>query len=479
MTATGSGHGANPLADRIRSVWSRPRSGSTVADRRTSLTDGDLLAAAGETSRRIRRDARHDRPMVAAVLPLSTDALVLLVAAVLGDFSLCFVDPAGTAERRAGILGALSPDVVVDAAGTSVADRSSRPDGRERRAGYVAMSSGSTGGGPKGVLSSWTSIGAFVPFGAEALELDEGAAWAEVSHLSYDLAMTNLLIALATGCSIHVSSSLGDRLRPLGFTEKVGATHLRVAPRFIDLAANERPGSAARSLRVWGSGGDRLSAAAARQVFDLGVPTVVNTYGTSETVGFASAARVRAGDALPSVHGTVTIGRGLVGPWSTRLHERGPDSMLGIESPHLPDGYLFGRAPGDYPRWEGTDRVLTGDLGAQLDGDLYCLGRAGRRVKRSASFVDLDAIDATLRERHGLTSFTVSTPAGRLVTLVEGRPDRLGEVARLLPGELRPDTLPDELVPVRQLPRLGNGKTDQAEAQRLAEEAEGEARGSA
>ena len=122
------------------------------------------------------------------------------------------------------------------------------------------------------------------------LELDEGAAWAEVSHLSYDLAMTNLLIALATGCSIHVSSSLGDRLRPLGFTEKVGATHLRVAPRFIDLAANERPGAAARSLRVWGSGGDRLSAAAARQVFDLGVPTVVNTYGTSETVGFASAA---------------------------------------------------------------------------------------------------------------------------------------------------------------------------------------------
>ena len=77
------------------------------------------------------------------------------------------------------------------------------------------------------------------------------------------------------------------------------------------------------------------------------------------------------------MHGTVTIGRGLVGPWSTRLHERGPDSMLGIESPHLPDGYLFGRAPGDYPRWEGADRVLTGDLGAQLDGHLYCLAGRG------------------------------------------------------------------------------------------------------
>ena len=226
-----------------------------VADRRTSLTDGELLAAAGEASRRIRHDARRDRPMVAAVLPLSTDALVLLVAAVLGDFSLCFVDPAGAAERRAGILAALAPDVVVDATGTSVAERADPADrtARTERAGrYVAMSSGPRAAAPRACSRPGRASGPSCRSVAEALELDAGAAWAEVSHLSYDLAMTNLLIALATGCSIHVSSSLGDRLRPLGFTEKVGATHLRAAPRFIDLAVNERPGTATRSLRVLG-----------------------------------------------------------------------------------------------------------------------------------------------------------------------------------------------------------------------------------
>ncbi len=289
----------NALGDHVRSLRSRAGSGATVADRRSSLTDGELLGAADETARRVRSRAQRDTPMVAAVLPLSTDALVLLLAAVVGDFSLCFIDPAAPEERRTDVLDALAPDVVVDPDGHDGRGRTpSDPTRRTPARGTSPCRPGSTGGGPKGVLSSWSSIAAFVPHGAEALELDETGTWAEVSHLSYDLAMTNLLIGLAAGCSIRLSSSLGDRLRPLGFTEKVGATHLRLAPRFIDLAVNERPGAGARSLRVWGSGGDRLSAAGARQVFGLGIPTIVNTYGTSETIGFASAARVTAEDAL-------------------------------------------------------------------------------------------------------------------------------------------------------------------------------------
>ena len=48
---------------------------------------------------------------------------------------------------------------------------------------------------PKGVLSPWSTIAAFAPFGADAFELDRDSAWAEISHLSYDMAMTNLLVA--------------------------------------------------------------------------------------------------------------------------------------------------------------------------------------------------------------------------------------------------------------------------------------------
>ena len=464
----------NPLAERILSTRTRPRSESVIADRRTSVGADALAEAAEELRGALVAAAGVPRPLVAVALPLSTDAVVALVAAIAGDLSVCFIDPSAPEEHRRALVQALHPDVVLDRSGiravASSSSSSSSADARE--AGYVAMSSGSTGGGPKGVLSAWAGIDAFVPHGAAALDLDASSVWAEVSHLSYDLAMTNLLVALAAGASVQVSSSLGDRLRPLGFCARVQATHLRLAPRFIDLAAAERVDAAPRSLRVWGSGGDRLTAADAQRVFDLDVATVVNTYGTSETIGFASVARFDAGDDLPAVHGALGIGRGTVGAWRTSLavaEADGAGDMLAIESPHLPDGYLFGAPNGEFPRWDDPERVLTGDLGARRGEELFCLGRAGRRVKRSASFVDLDVIDAEVKQAFGLATFTAATPAGDLVSLVEGPGTHLDDLRRRLPTVLRPDSVPDVLVPVAQLPRLGNGKIDQAAAQALAE----------
>ncbi|MBC7279451.1 AMP-binding protein [Nocardioides sp.] len=458
----------NLLAERIRSVRSRRLSEAVIADRRTSVDASGLADAAEELRLALVRATGARRPLVAVSLPLCTDAVVALVAAIVGDLSVCFVDPSAPEERRRALLKALHPDVVLDRSGIRTVASSSTRAQDALEAGYVAMSSGSTGGGPKGVLSPWAAIDAFVPHGAAALDLDASSVWAEVSHLSYDLAMTNLLVALAAGSSLHLSGSLGDRLRPLGFCARVEATHVRLAPRFIDLAANERGSASPRTLRVWGSGGDRLSAADAQRVFDLGVATVVNTYGTSETIGFASAARFEAGDDLPTVHGALGIGRGSVGGWRTSLAPDGTGEMLTIESPHLPGGYLFGTPSGDFPRWDGPARVLTGDLGARRGEELFCLGRAGRRVKRSASFVDLDALDAEVKDAFGLATFTAATPEGALVSLVEAAGNDLDDLRRRLPTVLRPDSVPDVLVPVAQLPRTGNGKIDQAAAQLLA-----------
>lgn len=457
----------NPLADRILSAHARSR--PSVGDPRAALRHEDFLAAVEDVGRAVRVGSPTSRPMVVAALPLSVDALAVLAAAVVGEFSLCFVDPSAPEDRRRAVLEAVSADVVVDSAGVHATTTAGRetPETAETAsgpAGYVAMSSGSTGGGPKGVLSPWTAVDAFVGAGAEALDLDHEAVWAEVTHPSYDLAMTNLLVALAAGCSLQVGSALGDRLRPLRYADLAGATHLRLAPRFVDLAAAEgRP--APSSLRVWGSGGDRLAAAGARRILALGVGTVVNTYGTSETVGFACAARLTDPEAVPESHGVATIGQGPVGPWRTDVD---PTGMLTISSPHLPRGYLFGTPTGGFPRWEG-DRVLTGDLGERVDGHLFCLGRADRRVKRSGSFVDLDELDAQVSGRFGTAVLTVATSAGDLVSLVEADPDDLTDLGHRLPRLLRPDTVPDRLVPVVRLPRLGNGKVDHAAALAIAE----------
>lgn len=461
----------NPLADLVRSAAAHATA-SVVADRRDTVLLADAVRRAADLAGDVGRATSRPAPVVAVVLPTSVDLVTHLLAAILGDHTVSFLDPAH-GQRTDDAVDAVDPDVVVDVAG--IHPRRGRPR-RQWAPGYIAMSSGSTGGAPKGVLTTWECLADFAPHGAEALQVDETSRWAEPNHPTYDLAITNWLLALATGASLHVSGALIDRLRPLGLAARTGATHVRLAPRYVDLAVAERGRGIPCEVRVWGSGGDRLSVMQAERVLDLGVSALVNTYGTSETAGFASAASYTSVDRLSTAEGAVSIGNGRLGPWQVEL---GQDVLHGVardvltvRSPHLGAGYLFGGQGHDYPRWE-PGRVVTGDLGTQVGSDLFCFGRAGRLVKRSASFVNLDDVDAALREYRGLASYTVATRGGALITLVEGERDGLAGIREGLTSIVPPDVLPDELVWVDRLPRLGNGKADQAGALEIAESAFG------
>lgn len=460
----------NALAEMILAARARNRIQPAVADTEHALSDEELIRHAREEAIRIRRVAARPSPLIAVCLPLSTASVRSLLAAILGDYSICFVDPAAKESRREAVLAAVAPDVVVDAQGCRVPAELPSDFAVIDSPGYVAMSSGSTGGAPKGVLSPWSAIAEFAHGGAAALELDADSRWAEVSNPAYDMAMTNLLLALASGASIALSAKLVDQLRPLRFINRMTATHVRLAPRFIELAAVERRPSGMLPLRVWGSGGDRLYATQVAQAFAFGAPTVINTYGMSETIGFASAARLTANAIVPSLHGSVAIGRGAVGEWSTDVVGDAPHQMLRISSAYLPHGYYFGQSDG-YPRWDGTDAVLTGDIGVRINENLYCLGRAGRRVKRNGTFVDLDEVDSALRRSRSLASFTTSTLSGMVLTIVEGHNEAVDGLRQELSSLLRPDVLPDDLIAVRRLPRLPNGKIDHIKAATLAESA--------
>jgi acyl-coenzyme A synthetase/AMP-(fatty) acid ligase len=442
-----------------------------VSDPARTVTRTDLLTEAAETAECIASAADGGSAVVAVRLPLGVDAVTLLAAAILGDHTICFVDPTWGDDRASEVVRAVRANVLVDADGLHrLYPAAGQLVTEGRAAGYVAMSSGSLGGGPKGVLALWNGIAAFVESGAAALELDIDSTWGELSHPSYDMAMTNLLLALSRGSSITLSDRLADRFRPLRHASRTGVTHLRVAPRLVDLAAADRDRYAS-TVRVWGSGGDRLLTAQLEVLFDLGVPVVVNTYGTSESIGFASSARLHPGAPGPSWQGCATIGVGEVGDWRTSLQPTCDSgaALLSVTTPHLPTGYLFGRSTSEYPRWESDDCIATGDVGAVTDGQLFCLGRIGRRVKRGGLFVDLDRIDAAATTRGGSRTFTVVTDAGILLSLLEGGEDP--DVVRSSLTTILPPTLvPDRLVPVRQLPRLGNGKIDQAAALALAAE---------
>ena len=446
-----------------------------VADRRTSLPIDEVVRRADDLSVQARAVTGCEVPVVAVALPSSADVVVHLVAAVLGGYTVCFLDPTAPGDKSAVVQAALRPDAVADSTGLH---RTDGAGSEELEPGYIAMSSGSTGGGPKGVLTTWESLADFLPNGVEALRLDQSSCWAEPSHPGFDLALTNWLLALSAGASLHVSSSLVDLLRPLAFTGRVGATHVRLAPRFVDLAVAEGEHGARAQLEVWGSGGDRLAPAQAERVLELGVKALVNTYGTSETGGFASAATFTSVDQISERHGSVSVGGGRVGSWgleaTTGAPDRPDDTLLAVTTPWVGFGYLFGGDGVEFPRWD-LGRVVTGDRGVEYDGHWFCFGRSGRQVKRSATFVNLDEVDLELREQQGLVTFTVATTVGLLVTLAEGSSTEPEVILDRLSTAVARDLLPDLLVHVPRLPRLGNGKIDQAGAGRIAEQLSGQA----
>ena len=112
----------------------------------------------------------------------------------------------------------------------------------------------------------------------------------------------------------------------------------------------------------------------------------------------------------------------------------------------------------DYPRWTEAG-VVTGDVGARAGDLLFCLGRAGRRVKRHGRFLDLDALDALVGRALGAASYSVLVEGGELVTLVETQTAQAADLRSTLAGEVGPGQLPDRLLGVPTLPRLATAST--------------------
>ncbi len=99
----------NALADRLLSRRASLGAGATINDPATQLGTDELLTAASEHARLVERVGRKSSPVVAVTLPLSTDALVMLVAAITADHTICFLDPSAPEDRLRAITAVFDP----------------------------------------------------------------------------------------------------------------------------------------------------------------------------------------------------------------------------------------------------------------------------------------------------------------------------------------------------------------------------------
>jgi acyl-[acyl-carrier-protein]-phospholipid O-acyltransferase/long-chain-fatty-acid--[acyl-carrier-protein] ligase len=125
---------------------------------------------------------------------------------------------------------------------------------------------------------------------------------------------------------------------------------------------------------------------------------------------------------------------------------------------------------------DGQRWYKTGDKGRQDgDGFLTILDRYSRFAKLGGEMISLTQVEEQVRQvlaepELELVAVNIPDPkkGERIVLLVASDLDPLGLRKALIDAGLNPLTIPAEIRPVQQVPKLGSGKTDFSGAKKLA-----------
>ncbi|MEU1076211.1 MULTISPECIES: FkbM family methyltransferase [unclassified Streptomyces] len=272
-----------------------------------------------------------------------------------------------------------------------------------------------------------------------------------LAPLSFSSSVRQLFLPLLHGACVVVADETQrqdpDALLALIATEHI--TSLDTVPSLLALLADTQASDAlaATGLSRIMAASEPIPAALARRWTTL-LPELrfFAMYGLTETAGIVAAHLVTA-SALPG-DGYLPIGDPLSGT-HVALHPQQEDpadgrSEVAVSGPGLARGYRYQQSEQDtrFVTREGRRWHLTGDL-ARVDeaGRIVLTGRADRQVKVAGKLVDLNAVEAALRNHQDVLE-AVAVP----LTAPDQDP-RIHAAVQLRPGHL----IDDSAHPLRDL----------------------------
>ncbi len=339
---------------------------------------------------------------------------------------------------------------------------------------YVIYTSGSTGK-PKGVVVPHRAVVNFLGSMARRPGMQAGDTLVAVTTLSFDIAVTELLLPLTVGARIVLAGreEAGDPGALRALIERHGVNVMQATPAtwrmLLESGWSGSPGFKALC------GGEPLGTELARQLA-ANSTSLWNMYGPTETTVWSTAAEV------PRNAATIDIGRPIDNTSVWVLDERMQQCPIGVPGEIVIGGagvtlgYLHRpeltaeRFIGDpFSAVPGARLYRTGDRGRwRNDGRLEHLGRNDNQVKVRGYRIEPGEIEAALLESAAVAE-----------CVVVAREDRPGDVRLVAYLVLRAGatcddsamrlqlrtTLPEYMVPQQfvllpAVPRLPNGKTD-------------------
>lgn len=437
---------------------------STAIASTTPLTWFDL-------GREARDLAKHLRPsdLVTIHGPVAGANCIILVAAILADatFVLAGQDLSSPLSNR--LFTTLRPTVsgLVRGDRAYLVREDDGPWALERELPplrYIGITSGSTRAA-RLVMNPRLGSDYFLAVASRVLLLTNESVFADPANSS-DLSLTNFLLTLWSGGTWAPLLLLSQRIRLPTALGDIDATHWRSVPAWTEaLVTASTAQLSVGSIEVFGFGGDIVrykDVARAARLY----PTCrfINTYGATETNGFASFEWLKPG---AQETGECPIGSGIEG-WRLEGAERQSGEVeLVVRSEHLAHG-VVDLEPKDH-QLEGAEqlsqryrelqgRFFTRDRAEYRDdGGWRVLGRLDRRFNHRGILVSPEAIEGQVYSVCGRSSCLLPHE-GILVLLIEGESSLETEEAI---GSILPISLaPLRTVFVHAIPRSRAGKVD-------------------
>ena len=346
---------------------------------------------------------------------------------------------------------------------------------------YIIFTSGSTGQ-PKGVGIGHRAVTNLLASFRRVLRLGSDDRFVAVTTLSFDIALLELLLPLASDADLVIATAdetrEPDRLRSL--IERTAATAMQATPQTWRLL--ESAGGVPAGLRLRLCGGEALPADLANKLMAPGA-TLWNLYGPTETTVWSAAGVVT------SAAGAAEIGPPIDHTRVYVLDERLRPVPAGVVGEVCLAGQGVARGYHDQPRltarsfrpdpWSdvpGARLYRTGDLGRWREGaGLELIGRNDHQVKIRGFRIECGEIEAVLRAHRDVRqAAVVSAPrAGEpalVAYIVPRRGSTLAQPGTDLLEELRPHlraALPDYMIPalvvaLPTLPLTPNAKVNRA-----------------
>jgi D-alanine--poly(phosphoribitol) ligase subunit 1 len=349
-------------------------------------------------------------------------------------------------------------------------------DLREDDLAYIMFTSGTTGS-PKGVMISVGNVAQFLTAMRDRFPFDEKDRISQTFELTFDLSVFDMFMTWSSGAALQVVPG-SQLIGPSRFIQERELTVWFSVPSTVAFMRKMKmlESGAFPSLRYSAFCGEPLPLSSAESWRKSAPNSIIdNLYGPTEATVACLAQRYSERPNVTKERGIIAIGKPFAGTQaaivdsSNRFFLAGEKGELALSGKQVSRGYFKDaqKTAARFPTIEGRVWYLTGDLAYQDDsGTFHHLGRVDHQVKVLGNRVELEDIEANLREICGTDLVAaIAWPetdgsAQGIVAFISGTSLSAAEVRGGMKRRVPQYMVPSQVCLLERLPLSTSGKID-------------------